>query len=119
MSILTVLIHKILKYFNINIVNNKIFDNVINIFKHVMLNFAIISIIFLAFILYLEVNQLFNMTEVISKEVLEAANESIKLGDIYNENISKCTNKCIFSIFSDLFEKSKCSNKYYPSYFVK
>jgi hypothetical protein len=92
----------------------------IKIYKSLAIISFTILIIFATFIIYLEVNQLFNITEIINEEVLEIANEKFKSGSIYEDNLpNKHTNKCIFNIFSDLFNKSSCSYKYYPSYFVK
>ena len=98
----------------------KLLNNILSIYKYVILILATMLIILFILILYLEVCQLFNMIEVINKETLEIANESIKSIDLNYENTSnKCTNKCVFGLFSHLFERSDNSFKYYPSNFVK
>jgi len=39
--------------------------------------------------------------------------------DAKEKSSTKYTNKCVFSVFSDLFDKSYSSYKYYPSCFIE
>ena len=77
-----------------------------------------IFILLLSLVLYLEISQLFDI-DTINKESLEIANENLNLLNYDNSISNKKTNKCIFGIFSELFEKSNSSFKYYPSNFAK
>lgn len=95
----------------------KSFNYIIKSFKHILFIFLAISIIFFTFVLYLDISECLDKTNIISKEVLEKANDNIMSNDVCNNSYKK--NKCIFGLFSDFFEKSSNNNKYYPSYFVK
>jgi len=60
------------------------------------------------------------MTEIINKEVLEIANESVKPTHICKENFSGESIINVFLIYLVIFFKNPIvSNKYYPNYFVK
>jgi hypothetical protein len=89
-------------------------------FKYKYYILATVFLLFVAFIIYLDISSLFNVlfcTETIPKEILDLSNNVLQL-DVSKQNSTvKYTNKCIFGIFSDLFEKSN-SYRYFPSYFL-
>jgi hypothetical protein len=74
--------------------------------------------VFINFILFFEVSQLFNLFETINNDVLVIYNESIVSSDIYKENSSLCTKRSIFGLFTELFKVTNSYYEYCPSYFI-
>jgi len=74
---------------------------------------ATILLIFVTFLIYLEVSQLFNVVEVIDKEILQASYNVISK-NTHNEKADNTT----FNIIIGLFKTTDSSYPYYPSYFV-
>lgn len=66
------------------------------------------------FILFYTASVLLDVVETSNNALL--INSDILLSDTMEENAYKYSNKCIFNVFSDLFDKS--SYRYYPSYFI-
>ena len=98
----------------------KLFNRILNIYKYLILSLVTILMLFLALIFFLELSQLFDIVDIIDKNTLEIANENIKfLGNNTDGVCNKPTNRCIFAIFSHLFDKSNNSYKCYPSKFIK
>jgi hypothetical protein len=81
-----------------------------------------IFLVLSTFIIFYATSILFNIllcTETINNNNLEVIGQSTMSSDIMKENTSvKYNNKCAFSIFSDFFDKSCSSYKYYPKYFI-
>ena len=109
------------KFYFENKYNWNVFKNIFNkyVFKRIIFIIITTLLIIVTFVIYLEVSQLFNVIEIIDKEILEISKESIVSSDIYKENThEKCTNKSLFNIFTNLFKVTNSSYEYYPNYFV-
>jgi len=68
------------------------------------------------FILFYTVSELFNIVETMNNNTLVISSGTL-LSDSLERNTYKDSNKCIFNILNDLFDKSS-SSRYYPSYFI-
>jgi hypothetical protein len=63
---------------------------------------------------------LFNIFDLLNNgNTLEVINQDILSLDVKQKTSSKYTNKCVFNIFSDLFDNSYSYSKYYPSCFIE
>lgn len=79
-----------------------------------------IFLVFTTFILFYATSVIFNIllcVETINNNNLEVISQSTISSDIIKGN-TKNINKCVFSVFSDFFDRSNISYVYYPSYFT-
>jgi hypothetical protein len=87
-------------------------ESIFFILKFIIFLFVIILLLFYTFLVYLEINQIFDVIEIIDDGILQAS-ESVIFDNSNNEN----TDISIFGLYIELF-KTNSSYIYYPSYFV-